>query len=58
MIDNVYAKFVILDVELSSAEIEAAIGNNCGKLLSAFNNFWNILKKTCQQQKMSAKPKR
>ena len=48
---------VILEGELSSAEIQAAFGNNYGKLQPAFNNFQNILKKTYQQQKVSAKPK-
>ena len=51
-LDNV--KSVILKWELSSAEMQVAVSNNYGKLLSAFDNFqksWN------QQQKVSAKPK-
>ena len=59
ILDYIYSKSVILEGELSSAEMQAIIGNNYGKLLSAFNNFRNILKKqTCQQQNVSAKPKR
>ena len=59
ILDNVYAKSVILEGELFSAEMQAAAGkNNSKKLQSAFNNFQNILKKTCQQQKVSARPKR
>ena len=60
ILDNVYVKSVVLEGELPLAEMQAAIGNNYGKLQSAFNNFQNILKKTCQQQqqqKVSAKTK-
>ena len=32
ILDNVYAKFVILEGDLSSAEIQAAVGNNYGNL--------------------------
>ena len=39
ILDNVYANSVILEGGLISAEIEAALGNNYGKLQSAFNNF-------------------
>ena len=55
---NVYAKSVILEGELSSAEIQAVVGKNYGKLQFPFNNFRNNFKKTYQQQKVSAKPKR
>ena len=45
ILDNVYAKSVILEGELFSAEMQAAAGkNNSKKLQSAFNNFQNILK--------------
>ena len=40
--NNVYAKSVILEGELSSAEMQAAAGNKNGKVQSAFNNFQNI----------------
>ena len=43
--DNVYATSVILEGELFSAEKQATVGNNGGKLQSIFNNFQNILKK-------------
>ena len=39
ILDNAYAMFVILEEELSLTEIQAAVGNNCGKLLCAFNSF-------------------
>ena len=42
---NVYAKSAILKGELPSAEMQAAVGNNHGKIHCAFNNFRNILKK-------------
>ena len=58
LITFTYAKSVILEWALSSAEMQAVVYNNYGKLQSAFNNFWNILNKTCQQQKVSARPKR
>ena len=58
ILDNFYAKYVILQGELSSAEIQAAVGKNYGKLQFPFNNFRNNFKKTYQQQKVSAKPKR
>ena len=51
IIDNVYAKSAILEVELSSSEMQAAVGKNYGKLQFAFNSFRINLKKTCQQQK-------
>ena len=41
---NIYAKYAILGGELSSVEMQAAVGNNYGKLQSALNNFRNILK--------------
>ena len=41
---NVYTKSVILEVVLSSAEMQP-VGNNYGKLQFAFNDFQNILKK-------------
>ena len=36
---NVYAKYVILEEELSSAEMQAAVGNKYGKLKFFFTNF-------------------
>ena len=39
ILDSVYVQSVILERQLFSAEIQAAVGNNCGKLLSAFNSF-------------------
>ena len=58
ILDDFYAKSVIMGGELSSAEMQAAVGNNYGKLQSAFDNFQKMLKKICQQQKESARPKR
>ena len=52
ILDKVYIKSVILEGHLSSAEMQAAVGKNYGKLQFTVNNFWNILK-TCQQQKLS-----
>ena len=49
--------YVVLEGDLSSADMQAAVGNNYGNLQFAFNNFRIILNKTCQQQKVSAKPK-
>ena len=39
ILNNVWAKSVILEGELFSAEIQDAVGNNYGKLQFAFNNF-------------------
>ena len=44
-----------MEGDLSSAEMRSAVGNNYGKLESAFNNFQNNLKKKLQQ-KVSARP--
>ena len=44
VLDNDYANYVILEGELSSAEMQDAIGNNYIKLQSVFNNNRNILK--------------
>ena len=53
ILDNVYARSVILEGELYTAEMQAAIGNNYGNLQITFNNFKSIMKKkTCQQQKV------
>ena len=52
ILNNVYAKTVILEGELSSVEIEATVVKNHGRQQSYFNNFRNI-KKTCQQQKLT-----
>ena len=49
ILDNFYAKSVILEGELYSAEIQAVVSNNYGKLQFGFNNFRNILKKTRQR---------
>ena len=38
------------NLELSSAEMQAAVGNNYGKLQSAFDNFQQMFKKACQQK--------
>ena len=46
---NFYTKSFILEGELSSAEMQAAVGNNYGKLKFALNNFRIILKKNCQK---------
>ena len=46
MFDNVYAKSVILEGELSSAEMQVYVGNNYGKLQFLFNNFPNIRQAT------------
>ena len=45
ILDNFYAKSVIQEGELSSAEMQAAVRNKYGKLQFAFNNFQIILKK-------------
>ena len=58
ILNNVYANPVILEGELSSLEMQASVGKNYVKLQFAFINFRSILKKTCQQQKVSGKPKR
>ena len=60
ILNNVYLTSVILEREVSLEEMQSAVGNknNYGKLQSAFNNFQNVLKKTFQQQKVSARPKR
>ena len=39
ILDNIYAKSVILEGELSSAEIQAVVFNKYGKIQSAFVNF-------------------
>ena len=39
ILDEFYAKSVILEIELFSAEIQVAVGNNNGKLQFAFDNF-------------------
>ena len=44
ILDNAYVMYVILEGELSSAEMKAAIGNKYGKLQLAFNNFQSIMK--------------
>ena len=44
-LENVYAKSVILERELTLAKMQAAISNNYGKIQPAFINFRNILKK-------------
>ena len=50
ILDNVYTTYVILEGE-SSAEMQASVGNNYGKLQFALNNFQNIPKnKTCKWQ--------
>ena len=47
-LDDVYLiKSVILERELSLAEIQAAVSNNYGKIKSTFVNFRNFLKKNC-----------
>ena len=56
ILDNVHAKSGILEGELSSAEMQAAVCINYGNPQFNFNNIWNISKITCQQQKVSAKP--
>ena len=45
ILNKVYAKSVIMEGELSSTEIQAAVSNNCEKLQYAFNNFQNIMTK-------------
>ena len=60
ILDNVYATTtsVILEGELTCSKMQAAVGNtmeNYNLLLITFEIFW---KKTCQQQKVSARPKR
>ena len=50
ILNKVCATSVILEVQLYSAEMQTAVGNNYGKLQSPFNNFQNILKKPCQKR--------
>ena len=52
IVDNVYVTSVILEGELSSADV----GNNYGKLQFAFNNFQNILKKLTNNKKCLLDP--
>jgi len=58
ILNNEYANSVILEVELSSAEMQAVVGNNYGKLQFTFNKLRNILKKPYKQQKVYARSKR
>ena len=51
ILDKFYANSIILEEELSLAEMQAAIVKNCGKLLFAFNNFRNTLKKKLANNK-------
>ena len=51
ILDKVYATSFILEGEFSSAEMQAAVGNNYGKLQSAFNNFQNVLNKIARNKK-------
>ena len=39
ILDNSYATSVILEGELCSTKMRAAVGNSYGKLQFAFNNF-------------------
>ena len=55
-LNNVYAKSVILEGELSSSEMQAIIGNNYGKLQFAFNSFRHILKKHSNNKKCLLNP--
>ena len=57
ILDNVYTTSIILEGELSSLEMQTAVGNSYVKLQYLFNNYQNILKKTCQPQKVSVRPK-
>ena len=57
ILDNIYTKSVIVKGELSSSLTQVAAGNNNGKLQSACKNFLNILKRSNEQQNVSAKPK-
>ena len=51
ILDDFYTKSVIFGGELCSAEMQAAAGNNFGKLKSAFENFQQILKKHARSKK-------
>ena len=46
ILDYVYTKSVIMEGELSSAEMQVYVGNNYGKLQFLFNNFPNIQQAT------------
>ena len=51
ILNNDYTKSVILEGELSLAEMQVAAGKNKnGKQRSAFKNFQNNLKIICEQQ--------
>ena len=54
---NVLTKTLVLEGKVHSAQIKAAVGINYKKLHLGFDNFQNILKTTCQEQKVSARPK-
>ena len=56
ILDNVYSKSVILEGELSSAEMPAAVGKNYGKLQFAFNKFRNTLKILSNNKKCLLNP--
>ena len=49
-----FAKSVILKVEFASEEMQAAVGNNCGKL--QFNYFRNTFKKIANNKKCLLNP--
>ena len=51
ILDNFYPKSVILEGELSSAKMQAVVGNNYEKIQFALNNFRNILKKKLANNK-------
>ena len=57
ILNKVYATSVILKGESSLPEMQAAVGNNYGKLQFVLKNYLNTLKKLVNNKKMSARPK-
>ena len=51
ILDYVYTKSVIMEGELSSAEMQDVVVNNYGEIQSAFNHFRIILKKLASNKK-------
>ena len=49
---------MVVEGEVQSAEMKAAVDKNCEKLHLALDNFQNALKTTYQQQKVFARPQK
>ena len=44
ILDKVYAITVIMEGQMSSTEMQAAVGNNYGQLLITFKNILKVIK--------------